>query len=59
MPAGKVFDRLHIRSGEELLAIAILGTQGQRHDVRRELDRRSRPNRTSKVGDRSKDADAA
>jgi len=59
MPVGKGFDRLHMRSGEELLVIAILGTQEQRHDVRRELHRRSWPNRTSRVGDRSKDADAA
>jgi len=41
MRTSGITDRLRVRSAEELLVMAVLGTRGQRREVRRELDRRS------------------
>ena len=61
MRTGETGDRLRIRSGEELLVMAVLGTPRQRREVRCELDRRSNGARPSRrrPGDAEGDAGAA
>lgn len=50
MRTGGATARLRVRSGEELLVMTILGTRERRHEVRRELDRRSHADQMARVG---------